>query len=72
MQKVIIVRGQNGVVAWNIRRTGVDQLSWICLRDNFAIKQPSNSAGIEGFLTQLSQHSGSLVGAISQVVELEI
>lgn len=72
MQKITLIRGSNGVVVWNLRRTGVEQYAWICLRDNFQVPLPKTPAGLEGFLSSVAQHSSSLVGAISQVVQLEV
>lgn len=72
MQKITLIRGQNGSVVWALRRTGVDELSWICLRDQFKVVTPSTPAGLEGFLTTVAQHSSTLIGAINQVIQLEV
>lgn len=72
MQRVTLIRGQTGVVLWTVRRTGVDELSWECLRDKFRVIVPQNQAGLEAFLTTIAQHSTTLVGTIAQVVQLEI
>lgn len=72
MQKVTLIRGANGVVVWAFRRTAVDEFSWICLRDNFKVVTPTTQSGLEAFLTTVSQHSTALVGAISQVIQLEV
>ena len=72
MQTVTIIRGSTGTVAWAYRRTGVDEFSWICLRDNFKIVTPATQAGIEAFLVAVAQHSATLVGTIAQVVQLDI
>jgi hypothetical protein len=72
MRRVIIVRGQNGVVVWTLRRTGDDETSWICLRDGFRLVTPQTLAGIESFLLTLAQHSASIVGVIQQVIQLDV
>jgi hypothetical protein len=70
--KLIVVRGATGVCAWALTapRRGVSV--WTCTRDQTSITSPSSLAGAEAFLTQLAQHSVTLVGAISQVIELDV
>lgn len=72
MQKITLIRGSNGSVVWALRRTGVEEYSWICQRDQFKVITPQNAAGLEGFLLAVAQHSTGLVGAIQQVVQLEV
>jgi len=70
--KVIIVRGQQGVVAWSRVATGVGSGVWRCGRDEFNLPAPKALADVEPFLVTFSQHSVGLVGAIAQVVELDL
>lgn len=69
---VIVVRGASGVVAWVKVATAAKQFAWRCSRDSFQIAAPGTLAQTEAFLVALAQHSQQLVGAIAQVVQLEL
>lgn len=70
--QLLVVRGANGVVTWS--RSMIDQHSWnwICGRDQFSVPGPIDPSGAEVVAVSIAQHSGALVGAISQVVQLDL
>lgn len=68
----IVVRGATGTVIWDRVATGVQTANWICQRDKFAIPAPRNADDANSFLVTLNQHSASLVGAVQQVVQLQL
>jgi len=69
---IIAVRGASGVVAWT--RMPIDRQSyqWICGREQFVIAGPATPVGAEASAVALIQHSATHVGAVSQVVELDL
>ena len=70
--KGIIVRGANGVIVWRRRHTSRREYAWVNTRDSFSVPMPIQESDLEARLVALVQHSQQVVGAVSQVVELDI
>lgn len=68
----IVVRGATGTVIWDRVATAINVANWVCQRDGFTIPAPHNATDANSFLVTLNQHSASLVGAVQQVVELQL
>jgi len=61
---MLVVRGQNGYVAWVFRYINSTTKAAVCLQDNFEVNYlPSPSAAWSGLLTSIVAHSVTLVGA---------
>jgi len=69
---LIAVRGASGVVTWT--RQWIDQRSWnwVCSRDNFSVAGPSDPSMAEQSAAAIAQHSAGLVGAVAQVVQIDL
>lgn len=72
MQLVILIRCQNGIVAWGQKFSAARKYQWVCGRDNFAIDMPADLKDSEQVLASIGQHSTLLAGTILQVTELTI
>jgi hypothetical protein len=70
--KTIVVRGASGLVVWVPQKTKNNPVFWVCQRDQFQVEYNPSPANAESVLVALATHSATLVGAISQVVELDI
>jgi hypothetical protein len=70
--KVIVVRGATGVCIWTRRLKGAFAWDWLCTRDQLVVPGPDDSIGAEACAISIAQHSAGLVGAIAQVVELDL
>jgi hypothetical protein len=70
--QLLLVRGSTGVVTWT--RVPLDPRSWnwVCSRDSFVVAGPTDPAQAEGAAVAIAQHSVGLVGAIAQVVQLDL
>lgn len=68
----IVVRGATGVLVWQRVPTGPRTYRWVCARDKFVVAQPLTALQAEQSLAALASHSVGLVGAISQVVQLDV
>lgn len=69
---LIIVRGANGVVTWAREATGRHSRQWRCSRDSFVIASPEDPSLAEAAAVGLVQHSAGLVGAVQQVLQLDL
>jgi len=67
----LVVRGANGLVVWQKVYTGPQVYTWRCDRDKFTVPQPTSDT-LESTLLAIGSHSQSLIGAINQVVELDM
>lgn len=70
--QLIIVRGASGIVSWSPALVSRNVRNWICNRDQFVVPGPTTPAESEQTAIGIVQHSASLVGAVSQVVQLEL
>lgn len=68
----MVVRGANGTVIWDNVPAGPHAFNWVCQRDSFAIAAPTDATEANAFLVTLNQHSASLIGTVSQVVQLSL
>lgn len=69
---VIAIRCQNGTVLWRKEQFGPGDFRWVCFRDNFQIASPDTVADAGAMLNAMVQHTVVLVGAVLQVVQLEL
>jgi hypothetical protein len=69
---LLLVRGANGIAVWN--KILIDRWTWqwVCTRDNFAVAGPIDTPLAEAAAVAIAQHSAALVGAISQVVQVDL
>jgi hypothetical protein len=72
MRYVIVVRGQTGIVAWTRSFTDRHVVFWVCGRDNFAVSAPDTDASAEQTLRDIVTHSSTLVGAVQQIVQIQL
>jgi hypothetical protein len=72
VQDAIVIRCQNGVVAWGRQVTSRSGYRWICGRDGFTVTQPTSLADTERVLLSIAQHSQQLAGTILQVIQLRV
>jgi len=70
--QLIVVRGATGVVAWSRSLLTLHTWNWICGRDQFAVAGPTEESQAESVAVAIVQHSATLVGAVSQVVQLDL
>jgi hypothetical protein len=70
--KAIVVRGANGVAVFTRVQFTLTRGVWQCSRDQFQQDVPSIPSDVVAFLQGVATHAQSHVGAISQVVELEV
>ena len=70
--QLIVVRGSTGVVTWSKVLTDLHAHMWVCTRDQFAVIGPDVPGDAESCAVQIAQHSVGLVGAIAQVVQLDL
>jgi hypothetical protein len=70
--QMIVVRGASGVVTWVKQLVTPHTWQWVCSRDQFAIAGPSTAAEAEAIAVGIATHSAQLVGAVAQVVELDL
>lgn len=72
MVKVIAVRGANGVMTFHQQATTPHAVLWHCSRDAFTVPANPTLDALDSTLANLATHAVTHVGAVSQVVELEI
>lgn len=70
--KIIIVRGANGIVGWTPAPAGRHVSSWYCTRDAFRVDGPDSPGDVEASTIAIVQHSAQLVGAIQNIVQLDL
>ena len=70
--QLIIVRGAAGIAAWTKALLTAHTWSWVCSRDQFAVAGPTETTQAEAAAVAIVQHSATLVGAVSQVLELDL
>lgn len=70
--QLIVVRGASGVVTWFKQLQDLHLHTWICTRDSFAVSGPQSASEAEATAVAIAGHSAGLVGAISQVVQLDL
>lgn len=70
--QLLIVRGASGVVTWSKQLTGLHAWDWVCTRDQFHVAGPTDSTLAEGVAVSIAQHSVGLVGAIAQLVQVDL
>lgn len=72
LRLVLLIRGANATVVWQYVRLPDHTGQWVCLRDNFTVKQATEPSGVEAQLLSIATHSIPLTGAITQVVQLAL
>lgn len=70
--QLVVVRGNNGVVTWSKQLVDLHAHNWVCSRDQFVVAGPDAPADAEASAVAIAQHSVALVGAILQVVQLDL
>jgi hypothetical protein len=70
--KIIVVRGANGVVGWTPQPLTRSKSVWTCTRDAFQVTGPDAPSEAEASAVAIVQHSAQLVGAISNIVQLDL
>jgi len=70
--QLIVVRGASGVVTWSRTVQEAHKWTWVCGRDSFVVAGPDTPALAEAAAVAIVQHSAGLVGAVSQVVQLDL
>jgi hypothetical protein len=69
---LIVVRGANGVATWSKQLIDRHSWNWVCGRDQFAVPGPTDPSLADTAAAAIATHSASLVGAISQVVQIDL
>jgi hypothetical protein len=69
---LIAVRGVNGSIAWRQEMIGAHSWAWVCVRDSFTVVGPQEPQEVEPAVQAILQHSVALVGAVQQLVQVDL
>jgi hypothetical protein len=70
--QLLVIRGSGGVVVWTKSLTAARAWNWVCSRDQFSVAGPADPSGAEQSAVAIATHSATLVGAISQIVQVDL
>lgn len=70
--QLLVIRGSGGVTTWTKQLVTAHAWQWVCTRDQFSVAGPEDPTQAEAAAVAIAAHSATLVGAISQIVQVDL